>query len=66
MLNKLADEYKIEILDTALCYRVSYKESASMGLGVFECEGEKHIKATAEMNQLFNEINKLLETENEK
>lgn len=59
-LKDLTETHGIQILDTALCYRVSYKESAIQGIGVAECEGEKHKKAQEEMESLYNEINKIL------
>lgn len=60
ILNKFSETYKISVLDSFLCYRVSFKESASFGLGVFECEGEKHEKSSEEIKKLFEEINKIM------
>lgn len=59
-LQELAEKYDLKILDSALCCRVGYKESAINGVGVSECDGDKYDKAKKEIKALYNEINKIL------
>ncbi len=60
VLNDLSTQYGLQILKSALCFRVAYKESAVNGVGVCECDGEKFEKAAAEIKELYNEINKTM------
>lgn len=60
VLNDLTTQYGLQILEASLCFRVAYKESATNGVGVCECDGEKFEKAAAEIKALYDEINKIL------
>ncbi len=59
VLKEYEEQYKFKMLNTTLVHRVAYKESASQGLGVIECEGDKYIAASGEMKSLYAEIQKL-------
>lgn len=51
-------EYPISVLDTAVCQRVAFAESATQGLTVYEIDPE--MLAAQEMNQLAKEVQGLL------
>jgi chromosome partitioning protein len=51
-------EYPIPVLQTAICQRVAFAESATKGLTVYELDPD--MRASQEMNQLVEEAEKLL------
>lgn len=51
-------EYPIPVLNSAVCQRVAFAESATQGLTVFELDPE--MLAAKEMNQLAEEILEVL------
>ena len=61
VLNDLTSKHDLKILDSSLCFRVAYKESAANGIGVAEIESDKYEKAASEIKALFNEVNQILE-----
>jgi len=50
--------YPIPVLETSICQRVAFAESATQGLTVYELDPE--MLASQEMNQLADEIERLL------
>jgi chromosome partitioning protein len=57
-LKDVCKEYHLKIMKSSLSYRVGYKESAALGLGVIESTGANYKKAGEEFLLFYKELNK--------